>query len=358
MIDNVGTIVNVVRNPKGAIQGVRSFLRDHDTAYVLKLGFVKAGVLPVLLFIAVIVFTSLSENFLTARNITNVGRQSTYLTIVAMGQMLALLTGGFDLSVGTIVAVTSVVGATAMSASYNNNPDAVGLAIFLGVMAGFGAGLVIATINGIGVAVFNVSPFMMTLGMSSVGFGVALYMTGGVPVYGMPPEYSNLFGFGRWFGVPSPIWITLVLIVLVYVFLSWTRNGRYFYAIGGNVEAAALSGISTRWNLFLAYVLSGLMAALAGMLLTARLETGEANIGASLPLESIAACVIGGVSLRGGIGRVENVVLGALFIGLVQNGMNLARIESYLQTVVIGALLILAVIADQLRQRYVATLNS
>jgi len=133
--------------------------------------------------------------------------------------------------------------------------------------------------------------------------------------------------------------------------------GRYFYAIGGNEKAATLSGINTRWNLFLAYVLCGALASLSGLLLTARLETGEANIGASLPLESIAACVIGGVSLRGGMGRVENVVLGAVFIGLVQNGMNLAHIESYLQTVVIGILLILAVIADQLRQRYVDTIS-
>jgi ribose transport system permease protein len=307
--------------------------------------------------LALIIFTMMSDHFLTSRNLLNVARQSTYLTIVSMGQMFALLTGGFDLSVGTIIAVTSVVGASAMAASYAAAPDAVAAAIIVGILAGLVAGLAIAAVNGIGVAIFNVSPFMMTLGMASVGFGIALYLTGGVPVYGMPAEFSDIFGFGQLLGIPTPIYFTAALVIIIYVLLNWTRMGRYFYAVGGNIKAAALSGINTRFSLFMAYVLCGLMATISGLLLTARLETGEANIGASLPLESIAACVIGGVSLRGGVGRVENVVLGAIFIGLIQNGMNLARIESYLQTVVIGVLLILAVIADQVRQRFVASLQ-
>ena len=150
----------------------------------------------------------------------------------------------------------------------------------------------------------------------------------------------------------------MVIIVLLAVFVYWTPAGRHLYAVGGNIRAAALSGISVRKTLFMTYTLCGFLSAIAGMLLTARLETGEANIGASMPLESIAACVIAGVSLRGGVGRLENVVMGALFIGLVQNGMNLARIESYLQTVVLGALLILAVAADQLRLRYISGMRS
>ena len=198
---------------------------------------------------------------------------------------------------------------------------------------------------------------MMTLGMASVVFGIALSLTGGVPVYGMPDAFGSTFGFGRFFGVPSPIVVTVALIAVMYVVLNWTRLGRYLYAIGGNLKASRLSGINTRLHLFLAYVLCGGLATIAGLMLTARLETGEANIGASMPLESIAACVIGGVSLRGGVGRLSNVVLGAIFIGLVQNGMNLARIESYLQTVVIGVLLILAVVADQVRQRMIAELQ-
>jgi ribose transport system permease protein len=323
----------------------------------LKLAFVRLGVLPFLLLIAVIVFALMSDNFLTGRNIMNVLRQSTYLTMVALGQMLALLTGGFDLSVGTMLALTSVVSATAMVGVYAAMPDMVLLAIVAGILAGLAAGLAIGVVNGIGVSLFNVSPFMMTLGMASVGFGAALYMTGGVPVYGMPDAFGTVFGFGQYLGVPAPVYVTAALIVVMYVVLNWTRLGRYFYAVGGNIKASALSGINTKLVLFMAYLLCAAMASISGLLLTARLETGEANIGATMPLESIAACVIGGVSLRGGIGRVENVVLGAIFIGLVQNGMNLARIESYLQTVVIGMLLILAVVADQFRLRYIAGLQ-
>jgi len=320
--------------------------------------FIQLGVLPFLLLVALVVFTAISDHFLSAQNLINVVRQSVYLIIVSLGQMLALLTGGFDLSVGTIVALTSVVGAMAMAAVSAASPDNVWLAIAVGCLAGVAAGTLVGVTNGLGVAVFNVQPFMMTLGISSVGFGIALYLTGGVPVYGMPPQFGQVFGFGRIGGVvPVPVIVAIVICALTWVLVNRTALGRYFYAVGGNVKAAHLSGINTRLTLFLTYTLCGFLSAVSGMLLTARLETGEANIGASMPLESIAACVIAGVSLRGGVGRVGNVVLGALFINLVQNGMNLAKIESYLQTVVLGALLILAVIADQLRLRLIASLR-
>ncbi len=324
-------------------------------ARIFRRAFVRLGILPFLLLAALVIFALMSENFLTWRNLSNVLRQSVYLTIVSIGQMLALLTGGFDLSVGTILALASVTGAMAMAAFYAAMPEAVWLSIAIGCLAGIAAGTLIGVVNGVGVAFLNVSPFMMSLGMASVGFGIALFLTGGVPVYGMPIQFGDTFGFGNLFGIPTPVLVAALLVLALYVFLYRTPYGRHFYAVGGNLKAASLSGINTRGTLFLTYVLCAFFAAVAGMLLTARLDTGEANIGASMPLESIAACVIAGVSLRGGVGRLENVVLGALFIGLVQNGMNLARIESYLQTVVLGALLILAVVADQIRLKYVAT---
>ncbi|MEE9587408.1 MAG: ABC transporter permease [Hyphomicrobiaceae bacterium] len=320
----------------------------------LRMVFMRLGVLPFLLVLSLIVFTIISDNFLTGRNLLNVLRQSVYLTIVSLGQMLALLTGGFDLSVGTILALTSVVGALAMASAYAAMPELTWLAILLGCVAGILAGTAIGAVNGLGVALFNVSPFMMTLGMASIGFGIALYLTGGVPVYGMPQVFGDTFGFGAFLGIPTPVYVAALIAGALYVFVNWTPGGRHLYAVGGNIKAAKLSGINTQFTLFWTYTLCGLLTAIAGMLLTARLDTGEANIGASMPLQSIAACVIAGVSLRGGVGRLENVILGALFIGLVQNGMNLARIESYLQTVVLGVLLILAVIADQFRLRYLA----
>lgn len=317
----------------------------------VELAFVRIGVLPPLLLLAVIVFSQMSDNFLEFENFENVLRQNTFLIIVSLGQMLVLLTGGFDLSVGTGTALVSVVTATVMADSYEAGAGSVGFAIALGMVVGVLAGAGVGLFNGIGVSVFRVSPFIMTLGTSSIALGLALYMTSGVPVRGMPPKFADIFGFGEWSGLATPIWVTAVVVVIMTVVLNWTRLGRYFYAIGGNANAATLSGVTVRANLTAAYVIAGALMGLSSVLLTARLETGEANIGVSLPLQSIAACVIGGVSLRGGIGRVSSAVLGALFIGLVQNGMNLARIQSYLQMIVLGALLIIAVIADQIRQR-------
>jgi ribose transport system permease protein len=320
----------------------------------VKTTFIGMGVLPFLILAAMVIFSLLSDNFLTSRNLLNVGRQSSYLIIVSMGQMLALITGGFDLSVGTVVALSSVTGAMAMAALNAAFPGALFLIIGASILVGMAVGMCFGTVNGIGISLFKVNPFMMTLGMSSVGFGIALYLTGGVPVYGLPEAFSDIFGFGDLFGVPTPVIVTLLLVGIMYFFMNWTVLGRYFYAVGGNIKASALSGINTKLVLYLAYLFCSGLSTIAGLMLTARLETGEANIGVAMPLESIAACVIGGVSLKGGVGRIENVVLGALFIGLIQNGMNLARIESYLQTVVIGVLLIFAVCIDQFRHHIIA----
>src|SRR2546422_11600728 len=170
---------------------------------------------------------------------------------------------------------------------------------------------------------------MMTLAMASIGFGLALSMTGGVPVYGMPSQFGATLGFGKLLGVPVPVYVTVVVILGMYVLLNWTRIGRYFYAIGGNIKASALSGISTRSYLFLAYVLCGFLASLGGVMLTARLETGEANIGAAMPLRSIAACVIGGGGLCRGTGRARPVGLPArVFRGVVE-GVKPGRLPAH-----------------------------
>jgi ribose transport system permease protein len=191
----------------------------------------------------------------------------------------------------------------------------------------------------------------MTLGLQSIGAGTALFLTGGVPVSGLPYEFGNFFGFGRVFGVPVPVIFALVAIVGMWLLMNRTRFGAHVYAVGGNVRAANLSGVNTKKVLFFAYIICALLASAAGILLTARVESGETNLGGTIALESIAACVIAGVSLRGGIGRVESVVLGAFFIVLLQNGMNIAQIGSYLQMVLLGSLLVLAVILDQVRYR-------
>lgn len=328
--------------PSKSALSMGQFVRD---------AFIRLGVLPFFLGGALIIFTFASGQFLTVENIVNVARQSVYLVLVSLGQMIVLVTGGFDLSVGTAIALTSVVSASVMVYLVGVFPDAIWLALVLGIAAGFLAALVIGALNGIGVARFGVSPFIMTLGVQSVGAGIALFITGGVPVGNLPYAFGDFFGFGRIFGIPVPVLIALVSIIVIWLLMNRTRSGARIYAIGGNIKAANLSGINTAKTLFLAYLACSLLASLAGLLLTARVESGETNLGGTIALESIAACVIAGVSLRGGIGRVESVVLGAFFIVLVQNGMNLMQIGSYMQMVLLGSLLILAVMVDQVRYK-------
>lgn len=315
--------------------------------------FLRLGVLPFMLVIAFVVFSTISDQFLTVQNLVNLLRQSVYLILVSLGQMLALVTGGFDLSVGTVMAITSVVSALAMQSLGVAMPEATWMIVIGGCLCGMLAGLMVGLINGIGVAFIGVSPFIVTLGVQSIGFGFALYLTGGVPVSGLPSEFSDLFGFGTLLGIPVPILVTAVCVAGMGILMGRLPTGTHLLAVGGNSKAAALSGINTRRVLLMAYLLCAGLAAVSGLLLTARVETGEANLGGTVALESIAACVIAGVSLRGGIGRVPNVVMGAIFIGLVQNGMNLASVGSYLQMIVLGALLIVAVVADQVRHRMV-----
>ena len=321
---------------------------------LLKTLFLRLGVLPVLLVLAILIFAITADQFLTPQNLINMLRQSVYLILVSLGQMLALVTGGLDLSVGTTLAITSVVGASVMATLYAAHPDAAWTAVCVGSACGLLAGATVGLVNGIGIAFVGVSPFIMTLGVQSVGFGIALYLTGGVPVSGLPAEFGEVLGFGRLFGIPTPVLAVVICVVLFFVLMNRTAMGNYFLAVGGNPKAAALSGVNVRRTLLWAYMLCALVTSVSGVLLSARLESGESNIGGTVALESIAASIIAGVSLRGGIGRVENVVLGAIFIVLVQNGMNVAGVGSYLQMVVLGLLLIVAVVSDQVRHRMLA----
>lgn len=322
------------------------------TQLLLRL-FLSIGVLPILLVIALVLFSLLSNNFFTYNNIANVLRQTSYLTIVALGQMIVMLTAGFDLSVGSTLAVTSVTSALGMAGMAAAFPDQPWLAIAVGAPIGFLCGLTVGVANGIGVALLGVSPFIVTLGMASVGFCAALYLTSGTPVRGIPYEFADTFGSGGFWGLKAPVWVAVIIAIAAYILLNWTRLGRHFYAVGGNLKAAALSGVHTRFTLFMAYAVCAGLTSIAGLLLTARMETGEANIGTSMPLQSIAGCVIAGVSLRGGTGSVPYVVLGAVFFGVIENGMNLSGVNSYLQIGVTGAILIFAAFADEFRRRLI-----
>ena len=313
--------------------------------------FLDVGLLPVLVVVLIGVIALVEPKFLRPSNIFNVLRNASFLAIVSAGQMLVLIVGGFDLSVGAVVALTSITTALSMAALMQIMQEAVYLVIFLGVGAGLLAGAAVGLVNGLCVAFLRVSPFMVTLGMLSIASGIALYYTTGIPVYGMPREFTKEFGRLFILGLPAAIFIALAIIAAVWFIQRRTKFGRYVYAIGGNMQAARVSGVPVNFYLVSAYVLCSVLAAVTGVLLTARIGSGQATMGSTLMLESIAAAVIGGVSLRGGIGRVEMVALSALFLSIISNGMNLVRIDSKIQTLVLGVVLILAVAFEQWNER-------
>jgi ribose transport system permease protein len=324
--------------------------------------FVVIGPFPIMLVILFIVFGALSEEhrFWNGDNIFNIARQSTYLMVATMGQMLYLLSRNYDLSNGSCIAMTAIVSTLVMT--WSGWGDNTALAIGVGCLAGIGVGVGVGFVNGFIVSVFNISSFMVTLGMSFMAFGAALMLSNGTPVTGLPESFVNGLGTGKIYEpvdgfalshvfASVPVVITVGLLLAFYVFLNWTRLGRRAYAIGGNANAARLSGIGIGRNTIYLFILGSAFAAIAGLMLTARISSGEANIGSEFPLLTIAAAVLGGVSLFGGEGKLSGVVIGVVFIIVLQNGMQLLRINSYLQLIVLGALLVVALVIDRLRAR-------
>jgi ribose transport system permease protein len=313
--------------------------------------FLAGGVLPLLLVVSIIGFGVAEPRFLSGDNLFNVARQSSFLVVVSLGQMLTLLVRGVDMSVGSTEALVSVCTALVMSTMIVAYPNSVWLVLACGIGTALLVGAAVGAVNGVGIAIFNVNPFIMTVGMLSILSGVALTLSGGMPVYGMPAHFADIFAYASPLGIPAPVWFTGGLYLIMFYLLYWTPLGPRIYALGGNLVASRLAGINTTAYLILTYTMCSTIVAFAGILVTARVGTGEATLGSTQVLESITAVVIAGVSFFGGIGRLGNVVLGALFVTLVMNGMNLLRVASYQQQIVLGGLLILSVIIDQVRIR-------
>jgi len=317
-------------------------------------GYEKVGFLPVILVLLVVVLALFVPRFLSLQNIFNVLRSSSYLIILSAGQMLVLIVGGFDLSVGAVVPLASVISAMVMVWAASFAPGHTALIVSLGVLAGIGSGLVVGLLNGLCVAFLKVSAFIVTLGTMSIATGVALLLTNGIPVYGMPQAYINHFGRGLWLELPTAVYLAAIVVALVWFMQNFTRMGRYLYAIGGNLHAATVSGVRTKTYLVLAYVTCSVLAAISGLALTAQIGSGQAVLNAQLTLESIAAAVIAGVSLKGGVGRVEMVTLAALFLLIVTNAMDLLRIDPRVQTIFLGLIVVLAVALDEMAKRRMA----
>lgn len=288
------------------------------------------------------VLSILSPYFLTSRNLLNILLQTAINTIVAVGQTMVILTAGIDLSVGSVVALSSVILGSALKAE-----APVALAVIIGIAVGAAAGL----INGALVAYARVPAFIVTLGMMSVARGLALVLTGGQSIYLFPERFRVFFGTGSLGPIPMPAVIALVTLCAVHFLLRETRFGRYVYAVGGNIEACRLSGINVNWVLTRVYLLAGVTYALGGAVLAGRLNSAQPIAGMGYELDAIAAAVIGGTSLYGGHGSVWGTLLGALIMGVLRNGLNLLNVSSYVQQVVIGAVIVTAVLIDQWRKR-------
>jgi ribose transport system permease protein len=287
-----------------------------------------------------------SPDFLSADNLFNIGSQTAVVAVIAIGMTLVIITAGIDLSVGSVAALSGVVGVILIV----NYGFPVPLGILGGILVGAAAGLV----NGLLVALGGLNPFIATLGMLSVARGLTYITTGAVAVFGAPESF-RLLGQGVLGPVPIPIVVIIIVAIAGHVVLSRTRLGRYAYAMGSNPEAARLSGIPIRRYLTLVYVISGALAGLGGMIAASRVNSGQPNYGLGLELDVIAAAVIGGASLFGGQGTVLGTLIGAFLIALIRNGSVLLNVDIFYQNVIIGVVIWVAVFWDQYRRRLAAS---
>jgi len=285
-------------------------------------------------------------SFLKAGNLLAVVDRIVVIAVIAIGMTMVIVTAGIDLSVGSLIALSAVIGALVMKGLGGLGAPAWAVAVgFLVATAACGA---LGALGGWLVAYFRVAPFITTLALMMVARGLAFLLTGGYSVYQVPKALPWL-GQGRTLGVPHTVVLLVVLYLAAHVFMSHTRLGRYIYAVGGNEEAARLSGVPVRGVLVFVYAISGLTAGLGGCIQASQINTGTPNCGVMYEMYVIAAVVVGGTSLSGGSGRILGTLIGAFIISVIQNGMNLLGIESYTQNVVLGLVILGAVLLDKLR---------
>ena len=284
----------------------------------------------------------IKPQFFSLNNLINIVRQISINGMLAVGVTLVLLTGGVDLSLGSLVALSGVVAA--LFARMHEYP------VLLPVSMGLLTGVLCGLLNGVIIAKGRVAPFIVTLGMMTVARGLALVISGGKPVSQLSKPFLSI-GNSEIAGFPLIALIFIGVVILVHIFLKNIQLGRYLYAIGGNEEAAYASGIRVEWVKIFAYGACGLFAGLAGVVLASRITTGQPNAGMAYELDAIAAAVIGGTSLSGGVGGVMGTLLGALLMGVINNGLDLLNVSSYFQQIAKGVIIIAAVWLDRQNRR-------
>jgi ribose transport system permease protein len=295
----------------------------------------RLGTLAGLLGLSLLLWI-LTPHFLTVSNLLNVLEQTAINAIIAAGMTFVIISGGIDLSVGSLVALAGVVLATLLHA---------GMPMPVALAAALATGFAFGTLNGLAITWGRLPPFIATLGMMSIARGCALLFTDGRPVSGFDAGFRSL-ATARVAGIPAPVLVTTAVYLIARFVLVETRFGRYVYAIGGNEEATRLSGVSVRLHKTLVYGVSGLASAVAAVLLTARLNSAQPIAGIMYELDAIAATVIGGTSLMGGEGGLGGTMIGALIMGVLRNGLNLLGVSSFVQQIVIGLVIVVAVLVD------------
>ena len=284
-----------------------------------------------------------TDSFATTKNLYNITRNVTFVAIVALGMTLVIITGGIDLSVGSVLCLCSMVLGVVMHAGYG---------IEVGILASIATALIVGAFNGVLIAYLGFPPFVVTLGMLSIGRSLAMVASGNTVVFEFGPDHEKLLslGGGAWlFGVANPVIYMIVLALITGFVLRWTKFGRYLYAIGGNERAATLTGVPVRRIKVAVYMISALSAGIAGIIQTGWLGAITTNIGTGLELQVIAAAVIGGANLAGGVGTAVGALIGAALIEVIRNSLGLLGINAFWQGVFIGGAILLAVLFDRVR---------
>ena len=307
---------------------IRRIINEYSTMLIL-----------VMLLIVMVILRG--TTFLSSRNLLNIARQEAVIGIIALGVMFPIVSAGTDLSGGSVVALCGVCVAMAARAKW---------AIPLIFLVAIAVGALTGIVNGYFIAYGRVPPFIATLGMMSMARGTALLLTNSKNVVGFSDAFNQI-GKGNWLGVPIAVWILVVMTIIVYFILERTPFGTSVYAIGGNASAAEVSGINVRFNTAMCYVIAGICTGVASVILTSRTLSGNPSVGVSYEMDGITCVILGGASFAGGTGKVINAFFGAMILGVLVNGMTMLQIDSNMQSVVKGAVIVIAVFIDARRQK-------
>ena len=310
----------------------------------VKAGMRSQGSVFVILVIMCVLTSLFTDKFFTLSNLSNVLTQSVTCGIAAIGMTFVILTGGIDLSVGGSIVFAATIGTKLLTEGKMSVSGAVLLMLGLGILVG--------CLNGLLITVFKMPAFIATLATSKVTAGLALYISMGKTIIGLPMEYSTI-GLGKVVGLPICVWLMILLYIAAFLILKYTGYGREVYATGSNRKSAWLSGINVQLIGFSVYVIQGFMSALVGVILTSKLLSCTSTIGNGMEVNAIAAVVIGGASMSGGEGGVVGTIVGALILTIISNAMNLMSVNAYLQQVVMGLIIIAAILFDMIRKGYI-----